>query len=190
MNPATTTNDAAKPTPGAEDPADLESDPKAISATAAAAAGHWLLVETGGVRLGLPATDVVEVRPASRWLPLPAVPEYVCGLINWRGAPLPVLDLASALGLGSTRPAREVDDDGLADQRVAVVRNGPYTVGVLSERMSGVVEAAAEEIGEQSTLTHGRLRDFSMGELDRKRGMVALLDLTRLLDATRVGGDA
>lgn len=159
------------------------------SSQAQAAAGHWLVVQAGGVLLGLPATDVVEVRPATRWLPLPAVPEYVCGLINWRGAPLPVLDLSSALGLAESAGAKGEDEEGFEEQRVAVVRNGGYAVGVLCDRMSGVVEAVAGEIAAAHTLTQGRLRDFSMGELDASRGMLALLDLARLLDATRVGGE-
>jgi chemotaxis signal transduction protein len=150
---------------------------------------HWLLVQAAGAWLGLPASDVVEVRPASRWLPLPAVPEYVCGLINWRGSPLPVLELASALGLGSPASGGE-GDDGTEEQRVAVVRSGPFAVGVLSDRMYGVVEAGPDAIGAVNALTHGRLRDFSVGELESPRGVVALLDLARLLEATRIGGEA
>lgn len=152
---------------------------------------HWLLVEAGGAWLGLPATDVVEVRPATRWLPLPAVPEYVCGLINWRGSPLPVLELAAALGLSPLRGKADdhgPDDHG-EDRRVAVVRTGGFAVGVLSDRMYGVVEAGPDVVGVPDALTHGRLRDFSVGELDGPRGMVALLDLRRVLEATRIGAE-
>ncbi|EAR52519.1 hypothetical protein OG2516_05408 [Oceanicola granulosus HTCC2516] len=52
--------------------------------------------------------DVRQVREIRRWSPvtlLPRTPAYMLGVINLRGAVIPVLDLAARLGLGETRPS-------------------------------------------------------------------------------------
>jgi hypothetical protein len=56
----------------------------------------------GALHFALPAAQVVEVlsSPASR--PVPGAPELLLGLCAWHGEPLPLLDLARAIGLPST----------------------------------------------------------------------------------------
>jgi chemotaxis signal transduction protein len=52
----------------------------------------------------LPAAQVVEVMSSFPLRPVPGVPEPFLGLCAWRGEPLPVLDLARALGLPPVAP--------------------------------------------------------------------------------------
>lgn len=51
--------------------------------------------------------DIMNVREIRRWTPptaLPHTPEHVLGLINLRGAVLPVIDLARRLGIVAAEP--------------------------------------------------------------------------------------
>jgi purine-binding chemotaxis protein CheW len=51
--------------------------------------------------------DVRSVREIRGWTPatpIPQTPGYVCGVINLRGAVIPVVDLRERLGLGQTIP--------------------------------------------------------------------------------------
>ena len=57
-------------------------------------------VEVGSVR---------EIRGWTPATPVPHIPPYICGVINLRGAIVPVIDLRARLGLGRTSPtARHV----------------------------------------------------------------------------------
>ncbi|HRD45227.1 MAG TPA: chemotaxis protein CheW [Caulobacter sp.] len=52
--------------------------------------------------------DIKAVREIRGWTPatpIPHAPDYVKGVINLRGAVMPVVDLASRLGLGMTEPS-------------------------------------------------------------------------------------
>ena len=56
-------------------------------------AGHAFCIDIGSVR---------EIRGFTASTPLPQAPDYVLGVINLRGAVMPVLDLRARLGLGVT----------------------------------------------------------------------------------------
>src|SRR5215475_15482288 len=78
--------------------------------------------------------DIMAVREIRGWTqatPLPQAPNYVCGVINLRGAVLPIVDLSARLGLGVTQPdVRNV---------IIVVRIGPRLVGLLVDAVSEIL---------------------------------------------------
>ncbi len=55
-----------------------------------------------GLRLGLSVSQVPAVTTPLPCIHLPAAPPWLLGISAWRGRPLPVVDLALALGLGAT----------------------------------------------------------------------------------------
>lgn len=75
-----------------------------------------LLVQAGGDRYALEASAVTEVVPLVRLKALPGAPKGTAGLMNYRGAAVPVVDLA-LLVTGTPTPAT-------ADARIVVVRHG------------------------------------------------------------------
>jgi chemotaxis signal transduction protein len=56
---------------------------------------------------GLSISQVPEILEPLPMIPVPAAPAFVLGLVNWRDRPVPVIDLASRLGLApeANRPA-------------------------------------------------------------------------------------
>jgi purine-binding chemotaxis protein CheW len=68
-------------------------------ARASASPLHWLCCEAGGQVLAVPALALREIVRGDACSPLPLTPNWVRGLLNLRGSPLPVLDLAARLGL-------------------------------------------------------------------------------------------
>jgi chemotaxis-related protein WspB len=63
----------------------------------------FLLFQLGGDRYALDAVQIAEVLPLLSLTAIPDAPPGVAGLMNYHGAPVPVIDL-SALALG--RPSR------------------------------------------------------------------------------------
>ncbi|GIK50061.1 MAG: chemotaxis protein CheW [Hyphomonadaceae bacterium] len=80
--------------------------------------------------------DIMAVREIRGWTaatPLPHSPPFVRGVINLRGAVLPILDLKARLGLGDAEPsARSV---------IIVVQVGKRLVGLLVDGVSEILAA-------------------------------------------------
>ncbi len=51
----------------------------------------------------LSVTQVVEIRRLSGWMPVPAPPRNVLGLLNWRSQPAVVVDLEATLGMSASQ---------------------------------------------------------------------------------------
>ncbi len=99
----------------------------------------FALAGAGGLRFALPAAQVVEVLSAAAPRPIPGAPEALLGLCAWRGEPLPVLDLALAVGLPTALQRGAGFSHGLVAraartrqllvfpvERIAGVRPGPF----------------------------------------------------------------
>ncbi|TAJ70476.1 MAG: purine-binding chemotaxis protein CheW [Phenylobacterium sp.] len=61
-----------------------------------------ILVEVAGHEFCIDIRSVREIRGYTASTPLPQAPEFVLGVINLRGAVMPVMDLRARLGLGRT----------------------------------------------------------------------------------------
>lgn len=53
---------------------------------------------------GLSISQVPEILSPLPLTPVPAAPDFVLGLVNWRDRPVPVVDLTTRLGLAAFRP--------------------------------------------------------------------------------------
>ena len=93
----------------------------------------------GELRFALPTSQVVEVMQSSAPRRVPGARAALLGLCAWRGEPLPVLDLALAVGLPSPPPRGEGFAHGLIArarrtrqllvfpvERIVGVRQGPF----------------------------------------------------------------
>lgn len=93
-------------------------------------------VELLSFRLGLQeySVDIMSVREIRGWTratPLPHAPAYVTGVINLRGTVLPVIDLATRLGMAPvSADARNV---------IIVVQVNGHTAGLLVDGVSVIL---------------------------------------------------
>ena len=94
----------------------------------------FLLFHLGAQRYALDVGQVAAVLPMVAIRPIPHAPPGVAGLINYHGAPLPVIDL-SALTLGQPAPRR-------LDTRIVLVH---YHQGVDAARLLGLIAERATE---------------------------------------------
>lgn len=83
-------------------------------------------------------TDVREIRSWAPATPVPGAPDYVRGVINLRGAVLPVVDLGARLGLGAADPT--------ARHAIIVVQACGQTVGLLVDSVSDIITVGKDEI--------------------------------------------
>ena len=123
--------------------------------------------------------EIIEYERVTR---VPAMPVHVRGVINLRGAVLPVVDLAAKFGHGPSEPARTTC--------IIVVEtrlHGELTVvGLMADAVSEVVEIGDDAIEPPPAFgTHVRV-DFltGMGKLDNR--LVLVLDIDRVLSPVEI----
>lgn len=88
----------------------------------------FVTLKAAGSRYALPAREVLEIIPLVRIVKLPGSPDYVAGLMNYRGERLPVVDLGRLL---ADRPSRP-----WASTRILVARDASgLTAGFMAERV-------------------------------------------------------
>lgn len=91
--------------------------------------------EIGGQEYCIDVRSVREIRGWTPTTPMPRTPDYILGVINLRGAVMPVLDLRCRLGLGRTEPSsRHV---------IVVIQHGSRLAGILVDAVQETFQLAA-----------------------------------------------
>ncbi|AWK89237.1 chemotaxis protein CheW [Azospirillum thermophilum] len=96
----------------------------------------------GGFGFALPLPDVLEVVRPPALVRIPLGPPALEGLAQRQGLAIPVLDLARAMGLEAEAATA---GRGTA-ARVVIVRHGGQAVGLLVDRMAGLVAVPADTV--------------------------------------------
>lgn len=122
--------------------------------------------------------DIMSVREIRGWTAatiVPHAPDYVLGVMNLRGAVVPVVDLSRRLGLGAT----EGDDRHV----IIIAMVGPQMTGLLVEAVSDILSIPSEEIRPTPEVASDVARSFIAGVICEGERLLRLIDLDRLLPA-------
>lgn len=96
----------------------------------------FLLFEIGGARYVLEAQLVAEVLPLVAVTPIPEAPPVVAGVLNYHGAPVPVIDL-SRLTIG--RAAERRLSTRIILVRYVDARGHDRILGLMAEHATGTI---------------------------------------------------
>ena len=120
--------------------------------------------------------DIMAIREIRGWAPatpLPQTPPYMRGVINLRGAVLPILDLAVRLELPATEPsARSVIIVIAADNRL---------VGLLVDAVSDILSVSRAAIQPTPDVACDRVRSFVRGLMSIDGRMISQIAVDRIL---------
>lgn len=147
--------------------------------------GHEPLLQfrVHDVWLGVNPQAVEEIVDLGRLTAVPRAPEYVRGLLNLRGHAVPVVDIASFLGL---RQRESRDGDDAVHERAVIVSARDMRVGLVSERVRGVVDVPRSSMRPARVAQGRRLQEFALAEFETAEHLTVHLDLPALLDAARL----
>lgn len=126
--------------------------------------------------------DIMAVREIKGWSDithLPKQPEYVRGVLNLRGAIVPIVDLRCRFGQGLTVPTPL--------HIVIIVQIGGRQVGLIGDRVLDIVSVDAGQIQKVPRTGHGAAADFLAGLVTHDNVMIALIDLPHLLSEQEFG---
>jgi len=127
--------------------------------------------------------DIMAVREIKGWSqinPLPGQPDYMRGVLNLRGAMVPIVDLRCRFGQGRT--------EATPLHIVIVVQIGGRQVGLLADRVLDIVDVEATRVQPVPRIAEAARIDFLSGLVNIDSGMVALIDLSRLLAVSVADG--
>ena len=137
---------------------------------------EYLSFGLGGNEYSVDIMSVREIRGWTRTTSLPHSPPYVRGVINLRGAVLPVIDLAVRLGL----PAAEPEDRNV----IIVVDVETRTMGLRVDAVSDILTLTQDQLHPPPDLatTTGARFVKALTILDDR--MVRILDLSQVLPSS------
>jgi purine-binding chemotaxis protein CheW len=122
--------------------------------------------------------DIMSVREIRGWTPataLPQSPGFVRGVINLRGAVLPIVDLAARLGFPPAEPtARHV---------IIVAQIGSQVVGLLVDAVSDILTVTDDIVQPTPDVASEMAKTFVRGVLAVEGRMISLIALDNLLPA-------
>jgi len=123
--------------------------------------------------------DIMAVREIKGWSDithLPKQPEYVRGVLNLRGAIVPIVDLRCRFGQGLTETTPL--------HIVIIVQIGGRQIGLIGDRVLDIVSIDASQIQPVPRTAQATTTDFLSGLVTHDNTMIALIDLRNLLTAS------
>ena len=141
---------------------------------------HYELITFGiaGQVFGL---DIMAIREIRAWSPvtrLPRVPDHVAGVVNLRGAVLPVIDLSVRLGWPPT--------EATARNPIIVTEYQGQSRGLIVHDVNDIVSIDAGALQQPDAGSADPMMHFLEGVAPLDDEMVMVLDLKKLMSADEV----
>jgi chemotaxis-related protein WspB len=101
----------------------------------------FILFQIGPDRYALPASEIIEVLPLMNLKRVPCAPRGVAGVLNYRGSPVPVVDLNEMM-LGN--PAARRLNTRMILIRYPLDAEAPRVLALIAEHATSMVQLAVE----------------------------------------------
>ncbi|PIE17334.1 MAG: chemotaxis protein CheW [Proteobacteria bacterium] len=133
-----------------------------------------------GEEYACPITNVQEIIGFREVTKLPNVPPFIIGVLNLRGAVVPVVDLRSKFGL----PAKEYDKYTV----IVIVEVGDKVMGIVVDSVTDVLRLSDEEIQPAPDFAGAVDSHLITGMADKGGKFIVLLDVQRMLSNEELEG--
>jgi purine-binding chemotaxis protein CheW len=127
----------------------------------------------GAEEYALDIMRIKEIINPVRITTVPKAPRFIEGIIELRGAILPVVDLRRRFDLPATKPTRE--------SKYVIVSLAGKIVGLIVDRVSEVLRIDSNEVKEAPDMAIGQEARFFLGVYQRDKRIVLVLDIDEVL---------
>ncbi|CAE1135850.1 chemotaxis protein CheW [Xanthomonas euroxanthea] len=149
------------------------------------AAAQYLTFQLDGEIFAISIVGIREIIQYRAPTPVPSMPACVRGVINLRGAVVPVVDLQARLGRADSAISKRSCIVILATEQA----QGPQVIGVLVDAVNAVIELADQDIEAAPSFgTHIR-RDLLRGMGKVGERFVVLLEMDQVLQVDEIAGN-
>jgi purine-binding chemotaxis protein CheW len=129
----------------------------------------------GAQMYALDIMRIKEVIKFQRLTPIPKAPLFIEGVINLRGAIIPVVDLRKRFDKGVADADRET--------RVIICALSGRIIGIMVDEVSEVRRYSRQEVWPAPQFLKGKGAEFFLGVCRRDEDLVMLLDLEKILSS-------
>ncbi|WP_137044122.1 chemotaxis protein CheW [Pseudolabrys sp. FHR47] len=148
-------------------------DTNHATVTATSAVTEFISFAIGEEQYGVDIMAVREIKGWSDITHLPKQPDYVRGVLNLRGAIVPIVDLRCRFGQGLTETSPL--------HIVIIVQIGDRQIGLIGDRVLDIVSVTPAQIQPVPRTGHTHSTKFLAGLVSNEEVMIALIDLPHLL---------
>ena len=120
--------------------------------------------------------DIMSVREIRGWTPatpLPRAPGFMKGVINLRGAVLPIIDLGARFGLRTSEPSER--------HVIMVAHIGGRMVGLLVDAVSDIIQLTDEALQPTPDVASEQVKSFVKGLFALDGRLISLIELDRII---------
>ena len=158
------------------------SNPKSAASVAAEAPAQYLTFTLGAEVFAMDIRTVREIIQHGPMTSVPLMPDFVRGVINLRGAVVPVIDLQARFG----RPAASVGKKTCVVIFDAMREGERVELGLMVDAVSEVIDIAADQIEPPPDFGTAVRRDFIRGMGKVAGRFVIILEPDRAFDVTEM----
>ncbi len=140
-----------------------------------------VVFELGGEAYGINVAYVQSIIPMQEIVTVPGAPAFVEGVVNLRGAVVPVIDLRTRFGLLTDTSPESGDKTGRRKLVIVIVEFNKLQVGLIVDKVTEVIKIPETAIEPPSPLLASVDTAYlrGIGKLGDER-VVILLDLARV----------
>ncbi|RFD21573.1 chemotaxis protein CheW [Komagataeibacter melaceti] len=128
-----------------------------------------------GESYALPILYVMEIRIWTGGSPLPSAPAYLKGVMNLRGAMIPVIDMHVIFA--TEKKHKTEDESGNVPAAVIIVELGGEPAGLLVDKVQDIVTLTADDIKQIPTAAGQETHKILSGLITIKDRIIGHLDL-------------
>lgn len=139
---------------------------------------QFLTFQLSEQEFGIEILSVQEIRNFTTVTPIPNSPADVRGVINLRGAVIPIVDLKTALGINSSASDKF--------SVIIVVNVGTKAVGLIVDAVSDVIDVLPEDIVQTPEMLAQSGQSVVQGIAKSEQRLISLLDLNCLLNGESI----
>ena len=158
------------------------SNPQSAASVAAEAPAQYLTFTLGAEVFAMDIRTVREIIQHGPMTSVPLMPAFVRGVINLRGAVVPVIDLQARFG----RPAASVGKKTCVVIFVAMREGERVELGLMVDAVSEVIDIAADQIEPPPDFGTAVRRDFIRGMGKVAGRFVIILEPDRAFDVNEM----
>lgn len=126
----------------------------------------------GGERFAVDISDIHEINRYEHINRMPELPGNVLGVIDLRGAVIPVIDLGGKLGINGGEITR--------DTRIIIVGFNEDKIGILVDSVSEVIRVPDDSLEKAPAITKSMSSEYIRGIIRNNGHITVVLDLARL----------
>lgn len=120
--------------------------------------------------------EIVRIQPIR---PIPNAPNYMVGILNLRGAIIPIIDLHRRFHIGFANGQDELDE---LESGFIILNINNVQMGIIIDRVSRVAAVDSSEVQVAPRMSGGIGSEYIRGVVRNDDGYLIILDIVRLFD--------